>query len=60
VRSVACVHTNAGFLNGGLKVQQIKQDLYVIEGTSNGSNDAGNIAIYVTQKDVVLVGFPRW
>ena len=40
---------------GGLKVQQIKKDLYVIEGTSNGSNDAGNIAIYVTQEGVVLV-----
>jgi cyclase len=38
-----------------LKPYQIKKDLYVIEGTSNGSNDAGNIAIYVTDEGVILV-----
>jgi glyoxylase-like metal-dependent hydrolase (beta-lactamase superfamily II) len=29
--------------------------LYLIEGTSNGSNDAGNVAVYVTAEGVVLV-----
>jgi hypothetical protein len=33
-----------------LTVQQLKDDLYVIEGTSNGASDAGNIAVYVTSE----------
>jgi cyclase len=42
-------------VSGDLKIQQIKKDLYLIEGTSNGSNDAGNVAVYVTAEGVVLV-----
>lgn len=38
-----------------LSVKQIKDDLYVIEGTSNGSSDAGNVTIYVTGEGVILV-----
>jgi cyclase len=40
---------------GKLNVQQISQHLYVIEGTSNGSNDAGNVAVYVTGEGVIMV-----
>jgi cyclase len=36
-------------------IQQLKDDLYVIEGTSNGSGDAGNVTIYVTDEGVILV-----
>jgi glyoxylase-like metal-dependent hydrolase (beta-lactamase superfamily II) len=33
----------------------LKDDLYVIEGTSNGANDVGNVTIYVTSEGVILV-----
>src|SRR3977135_4444633 len=38
-----------------LTVKQLKDYLYVIEGTSNGAADAGNIAVYVTSEGVILV-----
>lgn len=38
-----------------LSYKQIKDDLWVIEGTSNGASDAGNIAVLVTNEGVVLV-----
>ncbi len=38
-----------------LTVHRIEEDLYVIEGTSNGSGDAGNVIIYVTGEGVILV-----
>ncbi len=38
-----------------LTVRQLKDDLYIIEGTSNGAFDAGNIAVYVTSEGVILV-----
>lgn len=38
-----------------LTVKQLKEDLYLIEGTSNGASDAGNIAVYVTGEGVILV-----
>jgi glyoxylase-like metal-dependent hydrolase (beta-lactamase superfamily II) len=38
-----------------LTVKQLKDDLYIIEGTSNGAADAGNIAVYVTSEGVILV-----
>jgi cyclase len=38
-----------------LSVKQLKDDLYVIEGTSNGANDVGNVTIYVTSEGVILV-----
>ena len=38
-----------------LSYKQLKDDLWVIEGTSNGSGDAGNIAVLVTSEGVVLV-----
>src|SRR5271169_3329383 len=41
--------------SGGLTVQRLTDDLYVIEGTSNGSDDVGNVAIYVTSEGVILV-----
>ncbi|MBV9771057.1 MAG: MBL fold metallo-hydrolase [Bryobacterales bacterium] len=36
-------------------IHQLKKDLYEIEGTSNGSNDVGNVAVYVTGEGVILV-----
>ncbi|MEI9815054.1 MAG: MBL fold metallo-hydrolase [Acidobacteriota bacterium] len=36
-------------------VKQFKPDLFVIEGTSNGSGDVGNVTIYVTGEGVILV-----
>ena len=38
-----------------LSYKQLKDDLWLIEGTSNGSGDAGNIAVLVTSEGVVLV-----
>ncbi len=38
-----------------LGVKQLAADLYLIEGTSNGASDAGNIAVYVTSEGVILV-----
>lgn len=38
-----------------LIVKQIKSDLFVIEGTSNGSGDACNVTVYVTDEGVILV-----
>ncbi|PWU12057.1 MAG: hypothetical protein C5B51_01560 [Terriglobia bacterium] len=38
-----------------LSYKQLKEDLWVIEGTSNGSGDAGNIAVLVTSEGVILV-----
>jgi glyoxylase-like metal-dependent hydrolase (beta-lactamase superfamily II) len=38
-----------------LGVKQLAEDLYLIEGTSNGASDAGNIAVYVTSQGVILV-----
>jgi glyoxylase-like metal-dependent hydrolase (beta-lactamase superfamily II) len=38
-----------------LSCKQIKDDLWVIEGTSNGASDAGNIAVLVTSEGIVLV-----
>jgi cyclase len=38
-----------------LSVITLEPDLWVIEGTSNGSNDAGNMIIYATGEGVVLV-----
>src|SRR5260370_17394715 len=35
--------------------KQLASDLYLIEGTSNGASDAGNIAVYVTSEGVVLI-----
>jgi glyoxylase-like metal-dependent hydrolase (beta-lactamase superfamily II) len=35
--------------------KQLKDDLWVIEGTSNGASDAGNIAVLVTPEGVILV-----
>jgi glyoxylase-like metal-dependent hydrolase (beta-lactamase superfamily II) len=39
----------------GLSMKQLKEDLYVIEGTSNGSGDVGNVAVYLTSEGVILV-----
>jgi cyclase len=36
-------------------IKQLKPDLYEIEGTSNGSGDVGNVAVYVTGEGVILV-----
>jgi cyclase len=38
-----------------LGVKQLAEDLYIIEGTSNGASDAGNIAVYLTSEGVILV-----
>jgi glyoxylase-like metal-dependent hydrolase (beta-lactamase superfamily II) len=38
-----------------LTVTKVKPDLYVIDGTSNGESDAGNISVYVTDEGVILV-----
>jgi cyclase len=38
-----------------LSFQRLKDDLYVIEGTSNGANDVGNVTVYVTGEGVILV-----
>jgi cyclase len=38
-----------------LSLKQLKDDLWVIEGTSNGASDAGNIAVLVTSEGVILV-----
>jgi cyclase len=38
-----------------LAYKQVKDDLWVIEGTSNGASDAGNIAALVTSEGVILV-----
>jgi cyclase len=38
-----------------LTYKQLKEDLWVIEGTSNGASDAGNIAVLVTSEGVILV-----
>lgn len=38
-----------------LNVQKFTDNLYVIEGTSNGSGDVGNVAVYVTNEGVILV-----
>ena len=38
-----------------LNIKKLKNELYVIEGTSNGSGDVGNVAVYVTSEGVILV-----
>jgi cyclase len=38
-----------------LTYRQLKDDLWVIDGTSNGASDAGNIAVLVTSEGVILV-----
>lgn len=38
-----------------LSVKQLAPDFFIIEGTSNGASDAGNIAVYVTTEGVILV-----
>lgn len=38
-----------------LAYKQLKDDLWLIEGTSNGASDAGNIAVLVTTEGVILV-----
>lgn len=38
-----------------LTSKQLKDDLWIIEGTSNGASDAGNIAVLVTSEGVILV-----
>src|SRR5258708_11113266 len=38
-----------------LGVKQLASDLYLIEGTSNGASDAGNIAVYITGEGIILV-----
>src|SRR5260370_40939480 len=38
-----------------LSFKQLKDDLWVIEGTSKGSDDAGNIAVLVTSEGVILI-----
>ena len=38
-----------------LAFKQLKDDLWVIEGTSAGASDAGNIAVLVTSEGVILV-----
>lgn len=38
-----------------LTIKQVASDYYVIEGTSNGASDAGNIGVYVTGEGVILV-----
>jgi cyclase len=38
-----------------LGVKQLASDLYLIEGTSNGASDAGNIAAYITSEGIILV-----
>jgi hypothetical protein len=37
-----------------LNIKKLKSELYVIEGTSNGSGDVGNVAVYVTSEGVIL------
>lgn len=36
-------------------IHKLKDNLYEIEGTSHGSNDVGNVAVYVTGDGVILV-----
>jgi cyclase len=38
-----------------LAYKQLKDDLWEIEGTTNGANDAGNIAVLVTSEGVILI-----
>ena len=38
-----------------LSVKQLAGDLYLIEGTSSGASDAGNIAVYITSEGIILV-----
>src|SRR6266567_9163119 len=38
-----------------LTYKQVKEDLWVINGTSNGASDAGNIAVLVTTEGVILI-----
>src|SRR6266851_8661572 len=43
------------FTQAPLTVQKLYDDLYLIEGTSNGASDAGNIAVYLTSEGIILV-----
>lgn len=43
------------YTQNALSVKPLKDNLYIIEGTSNGASDAGNIAVYVTGDGVILV-----
>jgi len=36
-------------------IHQLKPDLYEIEGTSHGSDDVGNVAVFITGEGVILV-----
>jgi len=38
-----------------LTVQRLKEDLFLIEGTSKGFADAGNVLVYVTGEGIVLI-----
>ncbi|MBV9503716.1 MAG: MBL fold metallo-hydrolase [Acidobacteriia bacterium] len=38
-----------------LTPQRLQDDLYVIEGTTNGENDVGNVTVYITPEGVILV-----
>jgi cyclase len=38
-----------------LSYRQIKDDLWVIDGTSNGSGDAGNIGVLITPEGIILI-----
>lgn len=51
---IAYTQTN-GNQAAELAIKKLKTDLYVIEGTSNGSGDVGNVAVYVTSEGVILV-----
>ncbi len=38
-----------------LKIEKLHDDFYVIDGTSHGSDDVGNVAVYITGEGVILV-----
>lgn len=38
-----------------LAAARVTDDLYVIEGTSKGSGDAGNVAVHLTSDGVIVV-----
>ena len=51
---IAYTQTSHG-QSSDLNIKKLKNELYVIEGTSNGSGDVGNVAVYVTSEGVILV-----
>jgi glyoxylase-like metal-dependent hydrolase (beta-lactamase superfamily II) len=48
-------YTQTGSGPAPMAIQKLKEDLYLIEGTSNGSGDAGNVTVYLTNEGVILV-----